>query len=186
MRSRRLRDLIKAGDPVLLPKIASRVSELVAAANFDGFFGVDVTLVPVPGSAPFVPGALWVPDRIAHALQAAGLAQEVWPTLKRVRAVPKSAWARPGERPDIQQHMESFDVVDRLPPTARLVLVDDFVTKGRTLFAAAALLAERLPNVQLRAFAVIRTMGLVADIERMQDPVVGEIRLEHGDAVRVP
>lgn len=186
IRSRELRDGLKRGDPVLLPRIASHVSQLVSAGHFDGFFGEDVTLVPVPGSAPFVPGALWVPDRIARALQASGLAREIWPTLKRVHAVPKSAWARPGERPDIGQHMESLHLEDRLVPTARIVLVDDFVTKGRTLLAAASLIAQVLPDVHVRAFAVMRTMGLVPDIDRIRDPMVGEIRLEQGDAVRTP
>jgi adenine/guanine phosphoribosyltransferase-like PRPP-binding protein len=116
----------------------------------------------------------------------AGLGSEVWPTLQRVTAVPKSAFAARGERPELQVHVASLDVVDRLPPTARVLLVDDFVTKGRTLLAAASVLADAFPGVEVRGFAVVRTMGLVPDIERIASPTVGEIRFERGDAVRNP
>jgi predicted amidophosphoribosyltransferase len=127
-----------------------------------------------------------VPERICQALLAAGLGSEVWPTLQRVSAVPKSALAAPGERPEVQVHVTSLEVVDRLPPTARVLLVDDFITKGRTLLAAASVLANVFPGVDARGFAVVRTMGLVPDIERIASPVVGEIRFERGDAARNP
>jgi adenine/guanine phosphoribosyltransferase-like PRPP-binding protein len=103
-----------------------------------------------------------------------------------VTAVPKSAFAAPGERPEIQVHVTSLEVVDRLPRMARVLLVDDFVNKGRTLLAAASVLANTFPGVEVRGFAVVRTMGLVPDIERIASPVVGEIRFERGDAERNP
>jgi hypothetical protein len=79
-----------------------------------------------------------------------------------------------------------LEVVDRLPPAACILLVDDFITKGRTLLAAASVLANVFPGVDARGFAVVRTMGLVPDIERIASPVVGEIRFERGDAARNP
>lgn len=186
IRSRQLRDRIKAGDRELLPLIARRVAELVAAGQFPNFFGPEVTLVPVPGRAPQVTGGLWVPDLIAQALRNAGLAREVWPALQRISAVPKSAWAAPGERPDVQHHLASLAMTDHLPPSGHLVLVDDFVTKGRTLLAAATKLEEALPGIDIKAFACVRTMGLVPDIDRVRDPVVGVIQEIHGDASRQP
>ena len=142
-----------------------------------------MALVPVPGRAPRRgTDTLWVPERICQALLRAGLGSEVWPTLQRVTAAPKSAFAAPGERPEIQVHVTSLEVVDRLPRMARVLLVDDFVTKGRTLLAAASVLANTFPGVEVRGFAVVRTMGLVPDIERIASPVVGEIRFERGDA----
>ncbi|MBS0380680.1 MAG: hypothetical protein JSS29_19530 [Proteobacteria bacterium] len=103
-----------------------------------------------------------------------------------MRAVPKSAFAERGHRPELEVHRESLTVVSRLPPTPAILLVDDFVTKGRTLLAAAQVLAQAIPGVTIRAFAVVRTMGLVPEVERIQWPVVGEIRLDNGDAVRDP
>lgn len=185
-RSRQLRDAIKRADAALVPQLAARIRQLFDEGTFPGFFGPGVTLVPVPGRAPLVPGALWVPDKIARALQAVGLAAEVWPTLKRRYAVPKSAWAAPGQRPEVQQHFDSFEVTDRVPPTEAIVLVDDFVTKGRTLIAAASRLAADLEGIEVRAFAVVRTMGLVLDIPRIREPVVGELVFENGDVSRTP
>lgn len=186
-RSRRLRDALKRGDPQVISLVATHIAKLVQNGGFPGFFGGDVALVPVPGRAPRRgTDTLWVPERICQALLAAGLGSEVWPTLQRVSAVPKSALAAPGERPEVQVHVTSLEVVDRLLPTARVLLVDDFITKGRTLLAAASVLANVFPGVDARGFAVVRTMGLVPDIERIASPVVGEIRFERGDAARNP
>lgn len=185
-KSRVVRDAIKAGDKQLIPAVANYVVSLVDAGHFKGFFGADVTLVPVPGRAPIKPGSLWVPLMIAHALKDAGLASEVWPTLSRERAVQKSAWAGPGERPTVQGHYESFRIEDRLLPTSKITLVDDFVTKGRTLFASAIKLSEVSANLDIRAFAYVRTMGLVADISAIKDPIAGEIRRYDSDVNRSP
>jgi predicted amidophosphoribosyltransferase len=114
------------------------------------------------------------------------LGREVWPALQRTVAIPKSAFAARGERPELQVHRESLAVVSRLPPTRRVLLVDDFVTKGRTLLSAAAALNAAIPGLEIRAFAVVRTMGLVPDVEQIRWPIVGEIRFEGGDAVREP
>jgi predicted amidophosphoribosyltransferase len=186
-RSRRLRDALKRGDPQVISLVATHIAKLVQSGAFPGFFGGDVALVPVPGRAPRRgTDTLWVPERVCQALVRARLGSEVWPTIQRVAAVPKSAFAAPGERPEIQVHVTSLEVVDRLPRTSRVLLVDDFVTKGRTLLAAASVLANAFPGVEVRGFAVVRTMGLVPDIERIASPVVGEIRFERGDAERNP
>jgi len=65
-------------------------------------------------------------------------------------------------------------------------LVDDVVTKGATLLAAASLIKDDFPNADVRAFAMIRTMGLVADIGGVIDPVVGTISECYGEADRNP
>lgn len=186
-RSRRLRNLVKAADPRLLERVAAVTSDMVAAGRFPGFFGPAVTLVPVPGSAPRRDaGSLWVAERIATELQGAGLAVDVWPALRRTIVVPKSAWAAPGERPTVAVHVGSLEMTDRVPPTGQLVLVDDVVTKGRTMLAAATVLADALPGVEIRAYAALRTMGLVPDITTYTDPVVGEIVWTGADADRRP
>ena len=160
---------------------------MVAADRFPEFFGPNVTLVPVPGSAPHrEANSLWVAERMSAALQGAGLGASVWPTLHRKVVVPKSAWAARGERPTVEAHITSLDLTDRIPPTGRLLLVDDVVTKGRTMVAAATVLADALPGVEIRAFAALRTLGLVPDIATYTDPVVGEILWNGTDADRQP
>ena len=67
-----------------------------------------------------------------------------------------------------------------------LCLVDDVITKGATMLAAATRLQESYPSARIIAFALVRTTGFVEDIERITDPVVGSITLRGGDVHREP
>lgn len=60
------------------------------------------------------------------------------------------------------------------------------MTKGRTLLAAATRVREALPEVEIRAFALVRTMNFAPDIDRVVEPAVGRIRCVNEDAVREP
>ena len=79
-----------------------------------------------------------------------------------------------------------MDVSLTLSQTGRITIVDDVVTKGATLLAAASLVAEAYPDAEVRAFALIRTMGLVPEIDKIVDPVVGTIKLIGSEADRKP
>jgi phosphoribosylpyrophosphate synthetase len=183
--ARQIRDAIKRGNPDAMTRAAARVAQVSQETPpFAAFFGPNVTLVPTPGSAPRRGDSLWVPDRIAKALQAQGLAAAVEPLLERVEAVPKSAYAAPGDRPTVEQHCASLRVTSLLTPGQELVLVDDVVTKGRTLLAAASVLASSFPEARIRAFALIRYQGFAEDLEAPLSPVTGEITWEGGDARR--
>jgi predicted amidophosphoribosyltransferase len=121
-----------------------------------------------------------------------GLAAEVWPLLRRRRAVRKSAFATAGERPSVLEHYASFAVertpLDPAPSAAglRLTLVDDVVTRGRTLLAAAVRLREAFPAADVRAFALLRTLRRDEVLYRVLDPCEGEVRWVSGDARRSP
>jgi hypoxanthine phosphoribosyltransferase len=100
-----------------------------------------------------------------------------------------------GERPTVKEHRASFAIspassfragFDSQSPRTRLLLVDDIVTKGRTLFAAAGLLRHTFPDAEIRAFALARTMGLVSGLEHLVAPCEGEIRWVAGDTSREP
>lgn len=186
-RSRLLRARLKAGDVAWLPKYAWRVREqAVDQHQFPGLFGPDVVLIPVPGSAPLVKGALWVPDRLASALVKEGLGQLAWRGLQRTSAVRKSATAPAGERPTVEDHYDSLAVESSLVAPNRIVLVDDVITKGRTLLAAATRVHEAFPDAEVRAFALVRTMGLIPDVAQLLEPCVGEIRWTGTDSQRDP
>jgi hypothetical protein len=167
----------------------SRLRETIGGELAD-FLASDVTLVPCPRSAPFPPGqrpALWVPMRICEALRAAGFGERILPCLERVEAVEKSAFAGPGERPSVQRHVATMRMAATLERPQRITLVDDVVTKGATLLAAASLVAEAFPEADVRAFALVRTMGLVPDVERVVEPTVGRIgMLQVGGIERHP
>jgi adenine/guanine phosphoribosyltransferase-like PRPP-binding protein len=72
--------------------------------------------------------------------------------------------------------MKSMRVMKPLGAPERITIVDDVVTKGATLLAAASLLADVFPDAEILAFALVRTTGLIPNVERIVDPVVGTIR----------
>jgi hypothetical protein len=185
-RSRLLRALLKEGDAAFMIKYALRVQQQAGPhAKLAGFFHSDDVLVPIPGSSPKVRGT-WAAADLAQALVREGLGTIAWHGLHRVSAVPKSATAAPGGRPTVSRHYESFRM-DQWPiQPAGVVIIDDVITKGRTLLAAAARIRETFPQAQVRAFALVRTMGLVAGVDHLLDPCTGEIRWQRGDAQRVP
>jgi hypothetical protein len=186
-RSRLLRALLKAGDASFMLKYAFRVRQQAdESPQWAGFFSATDVLVPVPGSAPHIAGDPWAAEHLALALVNAGLGKQIWPGLRRVRAVRKSATAAPGDRPTVDVHYESFDIAVTAPAPERILLIDDVVTKGRTLLAAASRVHEAFPRAQIRAFALVRTMGLIAGVAQLLDPCKGEIQWRRGDARRRP
>jgi hypothetical protein len=184
--SRMLRDALKRSDPTAFSLSAARVRRLFDGGQFRTTFGDDVTLVPVPGRAPLAPGATSRAQEICIALLDQRLAADVQSLLERERPVSKSAWAAAGERPDPDDHYASLGVTATLAAPRRIVLVDDFVTRGATLLGAASRLAERFPAVPLRAFAVVRTESF-EPLRSIVDPREGVVeRTPAGGAVRQP
>jgi hypothetical protein len=186
-RSRLMRSLLKDGDAYFMDKYADRVRQQVAEGpSLAGFFGPTSVLVPVPGSTPRRGGAASVAESLAGALLDEGLGQSLWRGLQRIAPVRKSATAATGSRPTVGEHYASFAVTTAAAPVHQIVLVDDVVTKGRTLLAAAARMQEAFPLAEIRAFALVRTMGLIPGVAHLVDPCVGEITWRCGDAYRVP
>jgi hypothetical protein len=147
----------------------------------------DAVLVPMPRSAPLKDkNALWPSRRIAEALIANGFGSHILVAVERATGVAKSAFAARGERPSVQEHLDSLRAVPTVERPSRLVLIDDVVTKGATFLAAAAHVEDAFRGVPRRCFALVRTMGLVPEVERIDDPVVGWIRFRNGDADRKP
>jgi hypothetical protein len=188
--SKRSRDVcykIKSGDQETLALVGQRLQEHVSRPDvLSSLFGPEVTLVPMPRSAPLVAGALWPAQKICEVIVGRGLAVQVVPVLERVAAVPKSARAAPGERPTIDKHYDSFTAHARVDVTDRILLVDDVVTKGATAIAAASRLHEIYPAADIKLLAAIRTKGLVLEIDRILDPIFGVVRLVDHEPQREP
>lgn len=188
-RSRSLCSLLKAGDARLISKYAQLVrhhaSECPALA---GFFDSSDVLIAVPGSEPRDPTAHCVASLLAEALVREGLAGAHWQCIRRVQPVRKSARSAPGERPTTERHYESLavEITQVAGDPARMTLVDDVVTRGRTLLAAATRLHDAFPNARIQGFALLRTMGFAPRVDRLWDPCIGEITWRGGDARRNP
>ncbi len=184
--SRTLCTRVKAIDVLWLPRYVGLAHRATLSYPYLAeLFRGDAVLVPVPGSASRH-RASWVALHLALALRDAGLVSKVWPGLHRHSAIRKSATALSGHRPTVLEHYQSFSVDASPMLMHRIVLIDDVVTKGRTLLAAAARIRARFPDADVRAFALIRTVGYAQRLERLMDPCQGVIRWSAGDALRVP
>jgi hypothetical protein len=186
-RSRFLCALLKAGDKRVIVKYAEQVRHRARDTLAD-FLGPGAVLIPVPSCAIVESGSASVARLLADAFVDVGLARAQWDCLRRVRAVRKSAAAPAGERPTTEGQYASLCVeyVRPMYDCSRLTLIDDVVTRGRTLLAAATRLKESFPDAQIQAFALVRTRGFAARLERLFDPCIGEICWRRGDARRNP
>jgi len=184
--SRQLCVRLKLGDAAWLPSYAGVVRELAAKdESFAELFSSDVVLVPVPGSDPSAT-RVWAAERLAVALHGVLLGRCVWLGLQRRFPVRKSATALNADRPTTQQHYDSLSVARLSVEPQRIVLVDDVITKGRTILAAAARLHEACPHAYISAFALVRTMGFLSDVSQLSEPCKGFVRWAGGDARREP
>jgi hypothetical protein len=184
-RSRLLRMFLKEGNPHFMQRYAMRVRQQVLRGSLPAeFFTQSDVLVPVPGSSSNPIRSIRVTLQLAEALRQEGLGGWIWSGLRRATAVPKSATA--SRRPSVQRHFASFEC-GHIPACngMGIVLIDDVVTRGRTLLAAAARLREAAPTAQIRAFALLRTVGS-GRLDRMLDPCRGVIEWRRGDARRSP
>jgi hypothetical protein len=185
-RSRLLRELLKDGDAHFMLKFVRRVRQQTEGRScLSGFFFADDVLVPVPRCSPASHGT-WVAAELTQALVRAGVGKLAWPGLRRICAVRKSATSASGARPSVAAHYDSFEIERLSHHAASLVLVDDVITLGRTLMAAAARVSEAFPGAPVRAFALLRTRGLISGVGRLLEPCRGEIRWNGSDVRRTP
>jgi hypothetical protein len=155
-----------------------------APVSLRQLFASPVTLVPVPGCGVSGSSTVWPALALCDGLCRRGLGDDVQPVLRRVEAVPRSAWAR-GDRPSVEQHLRSFDVAPVPRDVRRILLVDDVVTRGATLLAAARRLAAAYPAVRVDAFALARVQG-AGDLEEAIQPCLEHITLTPTGCVRLP
>lgn len=144
--------------------------------SISAFIGSDRHLVPMPGSGKTTPGNLWGPKLICDTLHSNGMGAGVLTMLERRNAVPKSAFAAPGERPTVQTHFDSMAAHADLTTPTKITLVDDVLTKGSTMMGAARRIWSVLPNADIVGFAVFRTRNLDPDITSVVEPVIGTLR----------
>jgi hypothetical protein len=154
IQSQRVRDAVKR-DSVwpghtrpFLQLAAERLLVDAQGGQFAGFFGKGVALVPVPRSAPLTKGALWPGRRLCEEIQRLGLGGPILAALERTKPVQKAAFASVAgrSRPTVEDHLLSMQWVRDLASPSGFLLVDDIVTSGSQLIAAASLLQEAFPG----------------------------------------
>jgi predicted amidophosphoribosyltransferase len=186
--SRLLCASIKTGHvKTLVDRAIQADAEARRSSSLASFIPAAAILVPVPGSSPSAWGRATPTGRLAVALREHGLGKGIWFGLRRVRAVRKSATAAPGARPSLRTHFDTIAVDSiQLLQASHLVLIDDVVTKGRTLLAAAMRLREIYPRADVRGFALLRTMGYSPVSNQLLMPCTGKIEWACDDARRSP
>jgi hypothetical protein len=175
--------------PVLMSDwISSMMERRRSELPFNSFFVANSVLVPLPRSSLLQPDSLWVPERIANALVRKRFGARVMSCLTRSRAVRKSAIGRPDQRPTPTEHFESLAVQGNLGSTEDIVLIDDIVTRGHTMIAAANRLLEAFPSSRIHAFAAMRTVSGWTEFSHIYDPQIGSIeyREDSDDCIRRP
>ncbi len=140
----------------------------------------------MPRSGLLRHGALWPALEIAESLREQGFGRSVLPCLTRVVAVPKAATSRAEQRPKARTHFESLELMDPLALPAKITLVDDVVTRGAQLFGAAWKIWTMRPDVDVRAFAVIRTISALDEFAGTADPRTGRIEWRDEECRRRP
>ena len=141
------------------------------------FLSPNVVLVPVPKSALWNEGSLWVPDQLASSMARVGLGGRAARLLLRTEAITKAATSISSERPDALKHYQTLAVQQDLVPPQEIVLVDDVVTTGSALLGSANRLFESYPATPIKGFAAIRTISDSSLFEKITHPVVGTIEL---------
>lgn len=179
--------IIASGNRIQMSEfVAQSVKEKRGNLPFSHLFDSNSILVPTPSSALKKPDSLWVPNRIALALKRE-LGCEVAECLVRVKPLPKSATSAASSRSTAAQHFESLEVQEIIAQPKSILLIDDVVTRGATLFGAANRLAESYPDAQIAAFAALRTISNPAEFKSVNDPVKGFITLQsNGGTLRRP
>jgi hypothetical protein len=66
-------------------------------------------------------------------------------------------------------------VINTLVKPTQITLIDDALTLGRVFFASASRLQERFKDIPIRLSSIIKTQGLIPDIEKLVDITFNEI-----------
>ncbi len=130
--------------------------------GLDQFINPDCTLVPVPRSSPLMSNSPWPARAISEAFLQLGLIKEVIPCLARIAKVNKAAFQAGAEsRPLVKNHYDTIQLTPNLDEPNLIILVDDIVTQGRTLYACKQRMQEIYTKTDIRCFTLLRACSKI-------------------------
>lgn len=151
------------------------------------FTGNRIVLVPVPRSKPISPSsawpARWICEKIlTPVLDKRRVTSSLAALLIRTSPIPPARTRKSDERRPSKQYgtlsVNRSQLKKHFPKSEAgdvVVLVDDIVTSGSTCMASAWHVKSRLPSVEVRAFALFRTVE-TKDPNVLIEPVAGTIK----------
>jgi predicted amidophosphoribosyltransferase len=169
--------------------LANFVKSNAAARSLTAaYFTASTVLVPVPRSALLTSGGLWPARVLAMSLRTGGLGNSVREIIERAIPIRKSASSLASGRPCLLEKHDSLRVTGSLEVSTDITLVDDVVTTGSELLAAANRISEAFPTAQIKAFAAARTMSGPPrwSFTKVVDPVAGIIEYDGEQTRRSP
>jgi hypothetical protein len=165
-------------------RVARRLRERDDVASVTAFLDAETTLVPIPRSGLRRKGDLWPALEIARELEARGFGS-VLTALERTVAISKAATAAADDRPKARTHSRACASMSRFR-FPRGSPSSTTVTKGAQFFGAAWAIWAARSNVEVRAFAVVRTESKAADFRALLDPCIGQIEWRDEECRRRP
>lgn len=155
------------------------------------FVGSQTVLVPVPRSSPLKFAnsawpARWICEKIVKPVVAKRFqGTKIVPLLIRTQPVTPARTGKSAQR-RVSDHYRTIaidqDLLKRYfgngSKRYTVVLVDDIITSGNTVMACAWRIKEDVPNVDIRAFAMFRTISSYesSQVEQLVEPVVGKVK----------
>jgi hypothetical protein len=94
--------------------------------------------------------------------------------------------AAPERRPKAREHLVSLEVDAPTDLPARVTIVDDVVTRGAQLFGAAWRPWTARPDLDVLAFAVVRTVSDPSQFEDIFHPRCGTVTYDDENCWRHP
>jgi hypothetical protein len=151
--------VLPAGEPrpiLAADYVVRLIGGLPSDHPLHALFGPGHVIVPAPGHALNQPGKSPL-GLLAERMAAAGLGMGFEDVIKRKVAVPKMSLQPAGQRFGHAQHRETMEAKAISTPASTILVIDDVVTSGATLYAACLAISDANPGVKVKAFGVSRT-----------------------------
>lgn len=163
------------------------IKQKTSTIPFTSYFNENTILVPASSRSLLPSNSLWAPERLANALVRSWLGNDSKPCLERITTVANSSRVSSATRPKVIEHYNSLGVQKLLVEPKEILVIDDIVTRGSTLFGSSNRLADAFPDAKIRGFALMQMISNSDKFEKIVCPCVGQITLrDDGWPLRKP